>query len=98
MTSLCQDVHAPSWLPRGRLAAWVSSQSEVIADRAVLEAKLAALERKYPGKGVALPPYWGGYRVAPVRIEFWQGRPNRLHDRLRYRRIESKWVLERLSP
>lgn len=85
--------------PKGsRLAAWVSSQSEAIAGRSVLEKKLSELEAKYPGKGVPLPPYWGGYCVAPVRIEFWQGRPNRLHDRFQYLKRRRGWRLERLSP
>jgi pyridoxamine 5'-phosphate oxidase len=85
--------------PKGsRLAAWVSSQSETITDRSVLEQKLAALESKYPGDDVPLPPYWGGFRLAPERIEFWQGRPNRLHDRFQYLRDSRDWKIERLSP
>jgi len=85
--------------PRGsRLAAWVSSQSETIQDRAALEKKLAMLEARYPGEEVPLPPYWGGYCLAPARIEFWQGRPNRLHDRFQYREQSKGWLLERLSP
>ena len=85
--------------PRGsRLAAWVSSQSKAIADRSVLEKKLSVLESKYPGNEVPLPPYWGGFRLVPVRIEFWQGRPNRLHDRFQYLKQTRGWRLERLSP
>ena len=85
--------------PRGsRLSAWVSSQSEAVADRSVLERKLAVLEAKYPGEQVPLPPYWGGFRLAPVRVEFWQGRPNRLHDRFQYLKVRRGWRLERLSP
>ncbi|HWF18724.1 MAG TPA: pyridoxamine 5'-phosphate oxidase [Verrucomicrobiae bacterium] len=86
--------------PKGsRLAAWVSSQSEAIANRAVLEKKLEELIAKHPGENVPLPPYWGGYCVAPSSIEFWQGRPNRLHDRFVYvRQARGGWVLERLSP
>jgi pyridoxamine 5'-phosphate oxidase len=85
--------------PKGsRLSAWVSSQSEAVADRPVLEKKLAALEAKYPGDQVPLPPYWGGFRLAPARIEFWQGRPNRLHDRFQYLKQTRGWRLERLSP
>jgi pyridoxamine 5'-phosphate oxidase len=85
--------------PKGsRLAAWVSSQSETIADRSVLEKKLAILEAKFPGDSVPLPPYWGGFLLAPVRIEFWQGRPNRLHDRFQYLKKPRGWRLERLSP
>jgi pyridoxamine 5'-phosphate oxidase len=86
--------------PRGsRLSAWVSHQSEAIADRAALEKKLVELEQKFPGELVPLPPYWGGFCVEPARIEFWQGRPNRLHDRFRYlRQSDASWVIERLSP
>jgi pyridoxamine 5'-phosphate oxidase len=85
--------------PKGsRLAAWVSSQGETIADRSVLEKKLANLEEKHPGDDVPLPPYWGGFCLAPARIEFWQGRPNRLHDRFQYLKGPGGWMLERLSP
>ncbi len=86
--------------PKGsRLAAWVSIQGEVIANRAVLENKLAELTAKYPGDAVPLPPYWGGYCLTPMRIEFWQGRPNRLHDRFQYLREPRKgWRIDRLSP
>lgn len=81
-----------------RLGAWASRQSDVVPDRSALEAALAELERRYPDGHVPRPPHWGGYRVVPEAFEFWQGRPNRLHDRLRYRRIPSGWALERLSP
>lgn len=86
--------------PRGsRLAAWVSSQSESIADRAVLEDRLNQLLAQHPSDDVPLPPYWGGYLLDPDRIEFWQGRPNRLHDRFQYlKEIEGAWRIERLSP
>jgi pyridoxamine 5'-phosphate oxidase len=86
--------------PKGsRLATWVSSQSEAIADRSVLEKRMAELTAKYPGEAVPLPPYWGGFCLAPARVEFWQGRPNRLHDRFHYlRQPDNGWLIERLSP
>ncbi|WP_400080011.1 pyridoxamine 5'-phosphate oxidase [Winogradskyella sp. R77965] len=86
--------------PRGsQLGAIVSNQSEVLKDRAVLEANLKALETKYEGKDIERPKHWGGYMVRPVEIEFWQGRPNRLHDRIRYQLQEDfNWKIERLSP
>jgi pyridoxamine 5'-phosphate oxidase len=82
-----------------RRGAWVSHQSRVIPSRAVLEDDLREVEARFPGDDVPLPPHWGGYRVAPVTIEFWQGRPSRLHDRIRYHREPSgRWAVERLSP
>jgi len=85
--------------PRGhQLGAWVSAQSEVIARRAVLEDRLKQFEQKF-SNAVPLPPFWGGYVLAPVEIEFWQGRPNRLHDRFRYtRQADGNWLIERLAP
>jgi pyridoxamine 5'-phosphate oxidase len=86
--------------PRGsRIGAWASRQSEVVVDRAELERKWQQLESQYPGEQVPKPPFWGGYILSPTRIEFWQGRPNRLHDRFRYTRQPDKtWLIERLSP
>ncbi|HEU4384635.1 MAG TPA: pyridoxamine 5'-phosphate oxidase [Anaeromyxobacteraceae bacterium] len=86
--------------PRGsQLGAWASDQSAAIPDRATLEARLGEAERRYAGGPVPRPLHWGGYRVVPDAIEFWEGRENRLHDRLRYRRGESgHWVAERLAP
>ncbi len=84
--------------PRGsRLGAWASNQSDVIPNRAFLEARLADAEAHFTGD-VPPPVTWGGYRVAPELIEFWQGRTNRLHDRLRYRKDGAGWIIERLSP
>jgi pyridoxamine 5'-phosphate oxidase len=85
--------------PRGhRLGAWVSAQSRLIDSRDELEAKMTEIESRYPGDDVPRPPYWGGYRVRPERFEFWEGRPNRLHDRFVYRRDGELWVVERLAP
>jgi pyridoxamine 5'-phosphate oxidase len=81
-----------------KLGAWVSNQSEVIANRAILESRLARIEAQYPGE-IPLPPYWGGYLLGPDEIEFWQGRPDRLHDRFRYtRQSDGGWLIERLAP
>jgi pyridoxamine 5'-phosphate oxidase len=86
--------------PRGsQIGAWASKQSTVIDSRDVLESSYAEVEKKYEGLEIPRPPYWIGYRLKPDSIEFWQGRPDRLHDRLRYRLIEDgKWVIDRLSP
>lgn len=83
-----------------RLGAWASFQSRVIPSRATLEGDLKEVESRYPGDDVPLPPYWGGYRVVPDTIEFWQGRESRLHDRIRYVRESGGkgWRVERLSP
>ncbi|MEV5435083.1 pyridoxamine 5'-phosphate oxidase [Streptomyces sp. NPDC052682] len=87
--------------PHGsQLGAWASAQSEVIVSRADLDAAYAELAARYPeGEQVPVPPHWGGFRVAPQSVEFWQGRENRLHDRLRYvARPDGSWRVERLSP
>lgn len=86
--------------PKGsRLGTWASSQSQVIPNRQLLEEKLAALEIEYADKEPPRPPFWGGYRLVPTCLEFWQGGPSRLHDRLRYSRQEDDtWQVERLAP
>ena len=81
-----------------RIGAWASEQSAVLEDRAVLEARFREYEAKYKGGEVPLPPFWGGYRVEPLLIEFWQGRLNRLHDRLRYVKEGGVWIRDRLYP
>jgi pyridoxamine 5'-phosphate oxidase len=85
--------------PRGsQLSAWASAQSATVRDRAALERRFAAFARRFPD-AVPRPPHWGGYRLAPETVEFWQGRDDRLHDRLLYRRgARGRWTLERLAP
>ncbi|CAN5537391.1 pyridoxamine 5'-phosphate oxidase [soil metagenome] len=85
--------------PGSRVAAWASPQSRVIADRGELEARFAAMGRRHAEAAPPLPPFWGGYRLIPAEMEFWVGRPDRLHDRLRYRRggPGEGWRIERLA-
>lgn len=82
-----------------QLGAWASRQSEVIDARRVLDARMAEATERYGDKPIPLPPHWGGYRLKPAVVEFWQGRPNRLHDRFRYKRgADGRWRIDRLAP
>lgn len=84
--------------PRGsQLGAWASNQSGTISED-LLESRLAEVELRYQSQPVPRPPHWGGFRLIPDSLEFWQGRPNRLHDRFRYRREDGEWLIERLAP
>lgn len=85
--------------PRGhQISAWASEQSKVISDRKELERQFLEIEKKFEGKEIPLPPFWGGYRLVPIIYEFWQGRESRLHDRIRYSLVDGNWKIERLSP
>ncbi|MDQ2824368.1 MAG: pyridoxamine 5'-phosphate oxidase [Verrucomicrobiota bacterium] len=82
-----------------QLGAWASHQSQLVDARRVLDARMAQMTERFADKPIPLPPHWGGYRVKPETIEFWQGRANRLHDRFRYtRQPEGSWLIERLAP
>lgn len=102
--SLVSETEADAYFqsrPRGsQLGAWVSNQSQVIEDRSVLEDRLEQLEQEYGDRPIPRPAHWGGYRLSPTYFEFWQGRSNRLHDRLCYRHATAAngWQIERLSP
>lgn len=85
--------------PRGsQIGAWCSSQSEPISSRQMLESSWQQMKQRFKDKEVPLPDFWGGYRVLPVSIEFWQGRDSRLHDRLEYRLTDGQWIISRLAP
>ncbi|MDW8249461.1 MAG: pyridoxamine 5'-phosphate oxidase, partial [Myxococcales bacterium] len=81
-----------------QLGAWASAQSQVVVSRAILEARFAEFEVRYRDQEVPCPPHWGGFRLTPTRLEFWQGRRNRLHDRIQYTRLDDGWRIERLCP
>lgn len=86
--------------PEGsKVGAWASPQSKVISSRKIIEENVSATEKKFAGTEIQRPPHWGGYIVKPAVIEFWQGRPNRLHDRIQYTKLENAaWKIERLAP
>ncbi|MFT4551610.1 MAG: pyridoxamine 5'-phosphate oxidase [Chlamydiales bacterium] len=81
-----------------RIGAWTSKQSSVLGSREELEGKYSSIEKKYPGEEIPAPPFWGGYLLNPTSMEFWQGRPKRLHDRILYTRKNGSWEICRLSP
>lgn len=92
------DAYFASRPPESRLASAASPQSQVVASRDELDARLEELRRRYPDGNVPRPPHWGGYRIEPRSFEFWQGREARFHDRFRYRRDGRQWTIERLAP
>ena len=100
LSSETSDTYFRSRPRASQLGAWASPQSEVVASRDVLEKQMAEVRKQYEGREVPRPPHWGGYRLEPSIVEFWQGRPGRLHDRLRYRWQEEDgaWMCERLAP
>jgi pyridoxamine 5'-phosphate oxidase len=98
VTAQESDAYFQSRLRGSRIGAWASKQSSVISNREELEAKVREIELRYKGQPIPCPPFWGGFRLIPERIEFWQGRPSRLHDRLCFVREGSGWKMLRLSP
>ena len=101
VTRVDPEESARYWRTRPRasqLSAWASRQSEVVENREVLEARVAELAARFDGGDVPSPPFWGGFRLVPAAIEFWHHRDDRLHDRLRYRRVDGSWARERLAP
>lgn len=92
------DAYFASRARGSQLGAWTSDQSQVIESRSVIETRLAEVEVRFAGVDVPRPPWWGGLRVVPTMVEYWQSRPNRLHDRLRYTRDGEAWLIQRLAP
>jgi pyridoxamine 5'-phosphate oxidase len=92
------DAYFASRPPGSRLGAWASEQSHPVEDRSILEERVRALQAEYEGREIPRPPFWGGYRIEPDTIEFWQGRENRLHDRIVYYRSGRGWKIVRLQP
>lgn len=96
------DAYFASRPRNSQIGAWASPQSRVIADRGELEALVSSVEARFEGADIPRPEHWGGWRIVPEMVEFWQGRPSRLHDRIRYRRSETgsaaTWIIERLAP
>jgi pyridoxamine 5'-phosphate oxidase len=92
------DAYFASRPPGSRLGAWASEQSHPVEDRSILEERVRALQAEYKGREIPRPPFWGGYRIEPETIEFWQGRENRLHDRIVYHRSGRGWKIVRLQP
>jgi pyridoxamine 5'-phosphate oxidase len=92
------DYYFESRPPKSRLGAWASNQSEIIPNREVLEERMQELQDKYENQEIPRPRHWGGFRVIPTEIEFWQGRSSRLHDRLLYTHVDGSWKIQRLSP
>lgn len=92
------DAYFASRPRESQIGAWASPQSEPIADRAELEGRVSEASRRFEGQPVPRPPHWGGWRLSPSRVEFWQGRPSRLHDRVVYERSDANWKVFRLAP
>ncbi|BCL37830.1 pyridoxine/pyridoxamine 5'-phosphate oxidase [Nostoc sp. MS1] len=92
------DYYFESRPAKSRLGAWASNQSEIIASREILEQRMQELQDKYQNQEIPRPQHWGGLRVIPTEIEFWQGRSSRLHDRLLYTHVDGSWEIQRLSP
>ena len=98
ITTAESDAYFQSRPRASQLGAWASPQSQIIGDRRVLDQRLAELESKYEGQPIPRPDHWGGFRVIPQTMEFWQGRPSRLHDRLQFTLVDGEWQRVRLAP